>query len=63
MFDIPRSMNTLRNRIHRRLLKYEIKKLQDSVWISENEEVLLELAKEIKKSGAIARVLKFEEVL
>ena len=63
MFDIPRNKNTLRNRIHRRLVKNSIKKLQDSIWFSEDEELLIDLAKEIKKSGASARVIKFEEIL
>ncbi len=62
VFDIPRKKNALRNRVHRKLVKEGVKKLQGSVWVSENEELLVELAKEIKKCGAIARVMRFEEV-
>lgn len=57
IFDIPRELNTLRNRIHRRLIKFDVKKIQDSVWVSKNVNLLSDMAREIEKEGASAQVL------
>lgn len=62
IFDIPRKLNTLRNRIHRRLVKFNVEKIQDSVWASGDVNLLLNIAKEIKKDGASAQVLKTEKM-
>jgi hypothetical protein len=62
IFDIPRELNTLRNRIHRRLIKFDVEKVQDSVWASQNVNLLLDMAKEIKEEGASAQVFRIEKV-
>jgi hypothetical protein len=63
IFDIPKELNTLRNRIHRKLVKLNAVKIQDSVWTSKNVNLLLEVAREIKKEGASAQVLKAEKIV
>jgi len=62
IFDIPRKMNTLRNRVHRKLVKFDVKKVQDSAWSSQNIALLSEIATEIKKEGASAQVFKIERI-
>jgi CRISPR/Cas system-associated endoribonuclease Cas2 len=63
VFDIPRKLNTLRNRVHRRLVKFNVEKVQDSVWASNDVNLLLDTAKEIKKEGASAQVFRTEKVM
>lgn len=62
IYDIPKEMNALRNRVHRKLKKLKIEKLQDSVWSSENSEELEDVAKEIKRFGGIASVLETKKI-
>lgn len=62
VFDIPRELNTLRNRIHRKLIKFDIRKIQNSVWASQNARLLVSMAKEIRKEGASAKVFEIKRV-
>jgi len=62
LFDIPRKLAPLRSKIHRQLNKINAEKIQDSVWTSNRIDVLIELADEIRSSGASAQVLKIEVI-
>lgn len=51
IFDIPRSMNTLKSRVNRRLHDMEAEMLQHSVWRSSDLSSLSEIAVKIKEQG------------
>ncbi len=62
IFDIPRRLAPLRSKIHRRLNKINAEKIQDSIWTSNRIDLLIELADEIRSSGASAQVLKIKVI-
>jgi len=62
VFDIPRGSNTLRTRVRRTFEKFGVKKIQESVWSSENPALLVDVAEKIKMSRGRAKVFKAESV-
>jgi hypothetical protein len=62
IFDIPRELAPLRSKIYRKLNKINARKIQDSIWASNSIDSLIELADEIKNSGASSQVLKIEVI-
>ncbi len=57
-FDIPRSEQTERRRLHRELVRGGAVRIQDSFWRSEKIKFLIELGMRIKKIGGRATILE-----
>lgn len=62
VFDIPRGASTLRNRVHRTFIKFGVKKIQESVWSSDNSSLLLNVAEQIKTQGGKVKVFRAESI-
>lgn len=58
IFDIPFGKESLRRQMNRQLNSIGAKKLQQSVWESDNLNALIDIAVFIKKSGGEARILE-----
>jgi len=58
IFDIPKKENTVKVRVWRDLIKINAKKIQHSVWKSDDLKNLIEIANFIKKSGGHAMILE-----
>ena len=58
VFDIPRSEQTERRRIHRELTKHDCQMIQDSFWKSQDLKFLMSLGMKIKKIGGSATILE-----
>ncbi len=58
IFDVPRDNVALAVKVWRDLNKLGAKKIQHSVWSSENLDSLVRIASFIKKSGGSARILE-----
>ena len=56
-------MNTLRNRIHRKMIRLGVEKMQNSLWMFNDAIALISIATEIREAGGNAIVLKIKEVL
>jgi len=57
-FDIPRDHHKILLKVHRELHKISAKKVQHSLWKSENLKELIDIASFIKKSGGHAIILE-----
>ena len=63
IFDIPEERANLKRKINRELYKGKAEFVQQSVWRSENLEVLKRIADKIKSEGARASVIREEIIL
>jgi len=63
IFDIPEERASLKRKINRELHKGKAEFVQQSVWRSENLEVLRRIADKIKSEGARASVIREEIIL
>jgi len=63
IFDIPRKSGPLRSKIHRKLMKIDAEKIQDSIWFLDRPKELIDLAKEIKMNGGDAKVMVVREII
>jgi hypothetical protein len=58
IFDIPKKENTAKVKVWRDLNKMHAKKIQHSVWKSDDLKNLIDIASFIKKSGGHAIILE-----
>lgn len=62
IFDIPEERASLKRKVNRILHRNNAEFVQQSVWRSENLEILRRIADKIKSEGARASILKEEIV-
>ena len=58
VFDIPRTEQTERRRLHRELIRGGAEKIQDSFWKSDKIKFLIEVGMRIRKIGGRATILE-----
>ena len=58
VFDMPRSEQTERRRLHRELVRGGAMMIQDSFWKSDSLKFLIELGMKIRKLGGSATILE-----
>jgi len=58
IFDIPKKENTIKVKVWRDLKKMNAKKVQHSVWKSDDLKGFIDIANFIKKSGGHAIILE-----
>lgn len=57
-FDIPREMKSLQRRVQRHLVSMGARMIQFSLWETSELQSLIDIAREIKRSGGDARILE-----
>lgn len=58
VFDMPRSEQTERRRLHRELVRGGAEMRQDSFWRSDNLKFLIDMGMRIRKIGGTATILE-----
>jgi len=58
VFDMPRSEQSERRRVHRELVRAGAEMMQDSFWKSDSLKFLIEMGMRIRKIGGSATILE-----